>query len=127
MAVALAGCQEPTTCASVPQYAVTVEIRDSVSGLPAAYGTTVVLRDGAFVDSVNFTQGDSTRAAVVSLGGSRPGRYSLAVTKPGYGRWERQSIVVLSTRCGVASVFVEVRLTRATSVNQFVRSDRGGA
>ncbi len=60
---------------------VMVEVRDP-NGRPAAIGTTIVIQDGAFKDSV-----DGSRAIGelhVGAGAGRPGRYEVRLYKPGY-------------------------------------------
>lgn len=113
--VILSGCKAPTVCVSLPQYAVTAEIRDSTSGAPAAFGARVSIRDGSFVDSTLILNGDSTKALHVSLGGARPGTYTLRVEKNGYRTWSRAGLVASETECGVSNHYQLVRLVRGTA------------
>jgi hypothetical protein len=60
---------------------VVVEVRDA-RGRPAAVGTTIVIQDGAFKDSVDGAHPvDELR---VGAGERRPGRYEVRLYKPGY-------------------------------------------
>jgi hypothetical protein len=113
--VVLAGCQSPMVCLSLPQYAITAEIRDSSTGAPAAYGASVSIRDGSFVDSAVIRSGDSTKAVYVSLGGPRPGTYTLRVEKSGYRPWSLAGLVSEKTECGVTNRYQLVRLSRGTA------------
>jgi hypothetical protein len=72
---------EGRLCVGTGGPSVMVEVRDP-QGRPAAIGTTIVIRDGAFKDSV-----DGARALSelhVGAGERRPGRYQVSIYKPGY-------------------------------------------
>jgi hypothetical protein len=60
---------------------VMVEVRDP-RGRPAAMGTTIVIQDGAFGDSVDGSHPISELH--VGAGERRPGRYEVRIYKPGY-------------------------------------------
>ena len=69
-------------CVGTGGPSVAVRVRDQ-RGRPAAFGTTIVIQDGRFKDSV-----DGSRAAfsdvAVGAGERRPGTYEVRLYKPGY-------------------------------------------
>ena len=68
-------------CTGTGGPSVMVEVRNP-SGRPAAIGTTIVIQDGAFKDSVD---GAHPRGELhVGAGERRPGRYEVRLYKPGY-------------------------------------------
>ena len=68
-------------CTGTGGPSVMVEVRDP-KGRPAAIGTTIVIQDGAFKDSVDGTRPRSELH--VGAGERRPGRYQVRLYKPGY-------------------------------------------
>jgi hypothetical protein len=68
-------------CVGTGGPSVMVEVRDP-TGRPAAIGTTIVIQDGAFRDSVDGSHAIS--ALHVGAGERRPGRYEVRIHKPGY-------------------------------------------
>ena len=68
-------------CTGTGGPSVMVEVRDS-KGRPAAIGTTTVIQDGAFKDSVDGAR--SLSELHVRAGERRPGRYEVRLYKPGY-------------------------------------------
>jgi hypothetical protein len=68
-------------CVGTGGPSVMVEVRDA-KGRPAAIGTTIVIQDGAFKDSVD---GAHARGELhVGAGERRPGRYEVRLYKPAY-------------------------------------------
>jgi hypothetical protein len=74
--------REMVACVGTGGPSVMVEVRDP-QGHPAAFGTTIVIQEGAFRDSV-----DGTRRPMgplhVGAGERRPGTYQVRLYKPGY-------------------------------------------
>jgi hypothetical protein len=68
-------------CTGTGGPSVMVEVRDS-KGRPAAIGTTIVIQDGVFKDSVDGAH--ARNALHVGAGERRPGRYEVRLYKPGY-------------------------------------------
>jgi hypothetical protein len=68
-------------CVGTGGPSVVVEVRDP-QGRPAAIGTTIVIQDGAFRDSVDGAHALSELR--VGAGERRPGRYEVRLHKPGY-------------------------------------------
>ncbi|MEW5926143.1 MAG: Ig-like domain-containing protein [Gemmatimonadota bacterium] len=73
--------EEMVACAGTGGPSVVVEVRDA-EGRPAAIGTTIVIQEGEFRDSVPGTRAwDELR---VGAGERRPGTYEVRLYKPGY-------------------------------------------
>lgn len=113
-----AGCgDEPTVCTAEAQFAVTVRVHDASTGEPAAFGATLVLRDGQYADSVTGTYPGPNTVSASLLGAAeeRPGTYAVTVRKSGYQLWSRQNIVVVRGRCGVEGITLTAQLSRVGS------------
>jgi hypothetical protein len=109
----LLGCRPTTTvCTANPHFAVTVRVRDANTLAPAAYGATLVLRDGEYVDSVTGTYAgpNPEQASLLGAAEERAGTYEVTIRKEGYQPWTRQGIVVRQGECGVDGATLEVLL-----------------
>jgi hypothetical protein len=114
-AVSLTACRELSTTEGCPPVAllpaVQVEVRSATSGAALASGSTGVVRDGAYVDSLRpfASHGDT----LMSLGAApnRPGTYDVTVEHPGYASWHESAVEVAANACGVGQpVRLEARL-----------------
>lgn len=97
----LIGCgSNPVLCLDLPLFAVTVEVRDAVSGENLSAGAKGVVFEGEYVDSlqdVNYTAGPARLGAA----NYRPGTYSIRVEHPGYATWSRSGLKArASDSCG---------------------------
>jgi len=109
---AVAGCQQ-TACPTLPDPFVLVDVRDSVTNAPAAYGASLIVDGAGFHDSV--TVGPPADSLVVSQVASaspgRTGEYTVRVRRSGYRLWERPNVLVEGSGCsGARSVSLSVRL-----------------
>lgn len=110
IAFVLVSCEgESSTCIDIPRWALNVEVLDSLTGDPAAFGATLVLRKEGYTDSVAveppFFQ---PTARLVQLGfNADPGVHTLSVDKGGFKNWENE-IAVDGSACGA--------ITRTTTV-----------
>lgn len=73
--------REMVACVGTGGPSVMVEVRDP-EGRPAAFGTTIVIQEGAFRDSVDGAHPVSQLH--VGAGERRPGTYQVRLYKPGY-------------------------------------------
>jgi hypothetical protein len=110
---AIAACDLPFTgaCTADFRYGIIVEVRDSITGAPAAEGARLIARDGAYADTSDqfaFVEPLTLRAA-----GERGGRYDLAIQKTGYREWTRTGVRVREDECHVIPVRLEARLQAA--------------
>ena len=98
-------------CTAEYRFGLGVQVQDSISGQLITSGARLIVRDGAFVDTV---QAPVNRPDVDSLPipavGERPGVYTLTVQKPGYREWRKSGVRVTADRCHVQPVGVTARL-----------------
>jgi hypothetical protein len=87
---------------------INVRVRDSVSDRPAGFGTTVLAKDGAYVESLTFSGAIDSMTFFGAF--ERPGRYTVEVTNPEYHPWRRTDLTVKNGPCHVVPVSVEARL-----------------
>lgn len=93
-------------CTASFAYGISVQVQDSVSGAAAASGARLVLRDGAYVETVDQSLGGVS----LSGAGERPGLYSVTVEKTGYHDWTRTNVRVTADECHVQGVSLTARL-----------------
>jgi hypothetical protein len=107
----LAGCSDTAgrACTAVFVYGLNLEIRDAVTGAPAADGATATARDGAYTETLEPVPGPETNLVRIGAG-ERPGTYDVTVTKPGFVTWERR-VTVTADECHVHPVLLDVRLS----------------
>lgn len=113
----IAGCgafEETLVCTTEARPSVVVSVQDSVSGLAIAAGATLVLQDGAFVDSLTLP-GAWANDALLSTPNSaeRPGTYTVTVRRADYADWIKTGVVVRQGRCHVHTVTLTARLKPA--------------
>jgi len=106
MAVSCRDTPLNTICVDTTRTAIVIELRDSVTPAPIPVGTTLVVQDGAFIDSTIATLG----AGIIDWPNQRPGTYSLTLRHPGYRTWLRSGVVLVPERCGVQQVRLIARL-----------------
>jgi hypothetical protein len=113
LVVVVAACDNfigARVCDSSAIPAVTVEVRDSVSGQSAAAGATLLVVSGAYRDSVTYPDLADGRISI-SAAYERPGKYLVTVTKPGYAEW-RTIAWAREGDCHVETVRFIARLQR---------------
>lgn len=88
----LGGCEWiGVACPDVGSYAVNVEVRDAVTGVPATEGAILIVQEGEYADTV---QGGPGAPPVLAAAPERPGTYNVLVQKAGYQDWTRQDVRV---------------------------------
>jgi hypothetical protein len=112
------GLTDPVMCPDVISRAIEVEVRDAVSGLPAAYDAVGIARDGDFserLEIVGWTAHPPSGETALVLGGvdERPGLYSVRIETAGYEPWERTGVRAEEGVCGVRTVRLRADLERA--------------
>ena len=115
--LAVSACTSSMACVGVGAAAISVEIRDSVTGLPAAYQARLILRNGAFTDTLtDFSEAKDSLIALNLAGGmDRPGTYSVRVERSGYAPWTKDGVLVAEGKGDCASIHgveLAVRLQR---------------
>jgi len=112
LASVLAGCSEdgsgPIFCTEEYRAGITVEITDSATGLAAAEGATLTIREGEYVESWTDTFGGVTLAGAWE----RAGTYDVTVAKDGYHTWIHTGVVVDADECHVLPVAFTAALQR---------------
>ena len=106
---ALTGCEDNPQYACTDEwvYGLRVEVRDAVTGAPAAAGALIVARDGSYADTLQIAD------SLLAFGaGERGGTYSLTITKTGYRTWQSSDIRVTRNECHVNPVIVQVELMK---------------
>ncbi|HEX6749450.1 MAG TPA: hypothetical protein VF092_19295 [Longimicrobium sp.] len=105
----LAACTSPlldTVCPDWIPPAVQVTVQDSLSGAVITPGATVVIRDGAYADSLTVPPPVET----IGLGSGRVGTYEVTVRKSGYRNWVKAGVQAKDGTCGVQTVNLVARL-----------------
>jgi hypothetical protein len=104
LACAVAGCDDATSapCQGLPNRAVIITVRDSVTGAAAASGAIGTVQTSTFVDSLEMAD------SVTVFGGSRLGTYQVRIEKDGYQPWTALNVQV--TDIGPCGILVPARL-----------------
>jgi hypothetical protein len=116
--VFVAGCESSTgDCSLLGVPAVRANITDSVTGRPLAYRSSLIIRDGAYVDSVPYASSaaDSATVGFIDAGIGRAGTYSVTVRRDGSAVWKREGVrPSVENRCLLKSAVVNARLQPAS-------------
>jgi len=114
--IALGSCSDgaaPIACTLEARPSVTATILDSVTRAGRAIGSSLVLQDGAYVDST-FSSGVAPWSHDSLFGPTRTferaGTYDVRVRRSGYQLWERRGVVVTQGVCHVGTVSLVVLL-----------------
>ena len=112
----VSGCTEPNRCIGEGVFAVRANITDSLTGAPLAYRSSLIIRDGAYVDSVAFpgSVADSALLGFIQAGAERAGTYSVTVRREGSKVWTRAGVGVTTDGCEVRQTELTVRLQTGT-------------
>ena len=101
LSAAAPGCDgDQGPCAGEQGYAVQANISDSAAGRPLAYRSSLIIREGTYVDSVSGTSGDSATTAFLLAGRDREGTYDVTVRREGSRLWTRGNVRANRDRCG---------------------------
>ena len=108
--LALAACGDDPfiggiDCPAIVPASVRVTVQDFVTGANVTPGATVVLHNGAVVESVVAPPG----AAEVAVGGNRTGTFIVTVGQTGYQTWMK-GVKVEQSSCGAQTVALTARL-----------------
>ena len=116
-ALLLAGCEgssfSPAVCTTEAPSSIVVTAHDARSGAALSTGTSLILQNGAYVDSVETVR-DLPATASGLLGPTstyeRAGTFSVRVRRPGYLLWARDGVQVTADRCHVQTARLDARL-----------------
>lgn len=112
---AATSCLLPTgDCTTEFRYGLSVFVKDSITGAPAASGATLVTVDqNGHVDSISFSPGRPDLDSMALPGaGEHPGTFVVTVRKPGYRDWVRSGVRVTADRCHVRQTTITALLQR---------------
>jgi hypothetical protein len=113
----LLGCNSiAAPCDTSQRAGIALSIRDSVTQGPVLVDSIqIVVSDGAYSDTVQFTNVRPDPVTELSLALERPGLYKVEIRAAGYVLWTRSSIGVEDGRCHVRTADVDALLQRLTS------------
>lgn len=110
----LAACpqnpMEDTVCTMEARSAISVEMRDARTGAALTGPATLVVRDGAFVETAEIPAGLTGFGAAYE----RAGVYVVTIRKAGYRDWTRADVAVKSDECHVQTVVLRAALEPAS-------------
>ena len=116
--LAAVGCSaSPSSpgCTMEFRYGLSVYVKDSLTGTSIASGASLVVRDGAFKDSVSHPSGAPELNALPLLtAGERAGTYQVSVSKPGYLPWSRSNVRITANECHVNPASITALLQPAS-------------
>ena len=102
------GCDGLATapvCTAEARPALILHVTDAATGTPIAAGSTLLVRDGEFADSVTIPDAAPNTAALVPPQAvERPGTYDLTVSRTGYATWTATDVAVTAGVCHVNTV-----------------------
>ncbi|HSM59749.1 MAG TPA: hypothetical protein VK849_03085 [Longimicrobiales bacterium] len=102
-------CCGPLVCTEELRPGITVDVVEADTGVPAADGATLTLRDGDWVESTTYAYLGTTFAGAYE----RAGTYDVAVARAGYHTWIRAGVRVGADACHVHTVRLDAALERS--------------
>ena len=113
----LLGCESTTgDCSTEGIAAVRASITDSLTGAPLAYRSSLIIREGTYVDSVPYrlTAAESASVGFIDAGNDRPGTYAVTVRREGSRVWTRAGVSAFKEDgCRLNQAVLTVRLQPA--------------
>lgn len=93
--------------------AVNVRVVDSASGAMAASGAQLLVRDGAFADSMSLPANRTDLDALsLHAAGERAGTYAVTVRKDGYRDWTQANVQAERDACHVTKISLTALMQR---------------
>ncbi len=100
-------------CTTEARAGIEVDVRDALTGEPAAEGAIGLAQEGLFVDTLRVFPTLPPQGALTMVGAfERPGIYTVVVRKPGYREWTQANVVVSKDECHVITTRLQARLER---------------
>jgi hypothetical protein len=104
-----------TVCTALAAYGLQVQVRDSITGVPAGRGAAVTAQDGSYQETLAYLGSVYPQDSLTFVGAvERAGVYTVQVAKAGYRAWSRAGVVVTRDACHVIPVTVDARLQPGT-------------
>jgi hypothetical protein len=106
------GCNDvPVVCTAIAVPGIQVDVRDSVTGLPATDGALGIARDGAYVDTLETLPTAGPLPSPTMLGAwERQGTYDVTISKANYLTWSAAGVRVSGDACHVTTVKLDANL-----------------
>ena len=107
---------DPVVCTAEVVPGLYIDITDAATGRPAACGASVVISDGAYVETATdfCDQAFGPLPPSWMLGAfERPGEYTIVIKAPGYDDWRQEGVVVTADECHVQQVRIDAELMPA--------------
>ena len=113
LAAATGGCSSGTgpICTADYRPGLTIEVRDAKTNVPIAAASTIVIRDGSYVETLGITVEGGGNSLSKSGAYERAGTYSVEVSRAGYASLTLSGIVVTRDECHVIGRVVAAALT----------------
>ncbi|HXG01274.1 MAG TPA: hypothetical protein VNL69_10810 [Bacteroidota bacterium] len=113
----VAGCKDDGTsgriCTTEARAGIQLDVRDALTGEPAAEGALAYALDGSYADTLDVLPTLPPQAPLTMAGVfERPGVYTVVVRKTGYRDWMQVGVVVRHDGCHVITVMLDARLER---------------
>jgi hypothetical protein len=97
-------------CAEVYAAGLVVEVRDAITGEPAAHDSVGVIQDGTYRETLQIEASVDPLSALRLVGAwERTGVYSVVIRKEGYRDWSTTAVVEADT-CHVHTVTLQAML-----------------
>lgn len=101
----------PVVCTAIAVPGIQVDVRDSVTGLPATDGALGIARDGAYADTLETLPTMGPLPSPTMLGAwERQGTYDVTVSRTNYLTWSAAGVRVTGDACHVTTVKLEANL-----------------
>lgn len=108
--LAITGCNLfPGACTTEAAPAVSVDVRDPDTNEPAGRGARIIVRDGEFADTADFTD---SYDGPYGLAHERAGTYTVTVEQQGYRLWSQSEVRATRGECHVRTASLTARLQR---------------
>lgn len=110
---ATAACDDAArgfACTAEVRPGIVLEILDSVTNLPAAFGAVVVAKEAGYEDTLRMRGSIDSANAFVAGAFERAGTYALTVNQAGYVPWSQGSVQVTRGPCHVNPVQMTAHL-----------------
>lgn len=101
----------PVMCTAIAVPGIQVDVRDSVTGLPATDGALGIARDGPYVDTLETLPTAGPLPSPTMLGAwERRGTYDVTITKANYLTWSATGVHVTGDACHVTTLTLDANL-----------------
>jgi hypothetical protein len=114
LAVLTTACSDPLICTEPGVRSVVVNVRDALTGQPAAYQARLIMSSDTRVDTItDLVSAAESLVATEVWSHVGPGVYTVTVEKDGYLPWTTEGVRVQATPngCSVSTVHLDANLS----------------